>query len=167
MTPHDAYHKALNQNRFSQIPVRLPELEPIILQDAYYAVLYADVVIQGRWEEAEINILKDSYYSCLYTLKVIKGRWKEAETAILQKDAGDAYYYALDVVKERWKEAETIIATDDFYCYKYAKNILKWRIKGNKDFYISVIPTLWDKFPKRVKNSPDIMTAYFKETILK
>jgi hypothetical protein len=25
---------------------------------------------------------------------------------------------------------------------------------------------LWDKFPKRVKKSPDIMTAYFKEMIL-
>jgi len=47
MTPKQAVLKALDAKR------RLPELEPIILQDAVAACFYAKCVVKGRWEAAE------------------------------------------------------------------------------------------------------------------
>ena len=93
-------------------------------------------------------------------------RFSELESVILQ-DAQFSYYYAKNILKGRWKEGETIMATDAFFYCFYAENALKWRIKNNKDFYISAASILWDQFPKEIKNDPDIMTAYFKEAVLK
>ena len=107
MTPHEAYLKALAAGK------RLPELEPIVLQDVRYACFYAEDIIKGRWEKAE-----------------------------------------------------AIIATDDNCAYYYARYILHFDIKC-KDFYIKSIKCLWDDLPEELKNDPDIMTAYFKEAILK
>ena len=95
-----------------------------------------------------------------------KKRLPELEPIILQ-DICCAYYYARDMVKGRWKEGEAVITKNAYHSYHYAKDVLKWKIKGNIDFYVSVSLILWNKFPKRVKSSPDIMTAYFKEAILK
>jgi hypothetical protein len=118
---------------------RLPELEPIILKDNYFSYSYARDIVKGRWEEAEAKIATTAYIAYSYATRIIKGRWEKGETAI---------------------------AKDAYYAYYYAKDVLKWRIKGNEDFYISVIPILWDRFPKRIKSNPDIMTAYFKEAVL-
>jgi hypothetical protein len=95
-----------------------------------------------------------------------KKRLPELESIILQ-DVCCAYYYAKDMVKGKWEEGEAVITTNAYYSYHYAKDVLKWKIKGNKVFYISLIPILWNKFPKNIKSCPDIMTAYFKEVILK
>jgi hypothetical protein len=114
MTPYKAFLKAYAKNK------RLLKMEPLVLQEAFSAFLYAKDVIRGRWKGAEPIILKDSAWG-----------------------------------------------SDDGYGYYYARDVLKWRIKGNKDFYITAMPTLWDRFPKRVKSSPDIIAAYFKEIILK
>ena len=97
-----------------------------------------------RLLKMEPLILREAFSSFLYAKDVIRGRWKEAEPIILQKNG-----------------------SDNGYGYYYARDVLKWRIKGNKDFYISVMSSLWNKFPKRVKSSPDIIAAYFKEMILK
>jgi hypothetical protein len=133
MTPYEAYSKAVNAGK------RLPELEPIVLQDAGCSCHYAQNIIGGRWEEGEQVIATNSYW---------------------------AYEYAKEIIKGKWGEGEAVIATNRDHAHFYICNVLKWRIKGNKDFYISVIPTLWFIFPKRVKNNPDIMTAYFKEMIV-
>jgi hypothetical protein len=137
MMPHDP-HNAFQKALILQ--KRLPEIEPLILQYFYYSYHYANDIIKGRWEEAETTIATNASYSYLYAKNLLRGKFAEAEPIILQNAP---------------------------YAYAYAKDALKWRIKGNKEFYISLIPTLWYKFPKRVKNSPDIMTAYFKEIILK
>ena len=55
MTAQEAYRKA------RKLKKRLPELEPIIIQDAHCAVCYAFYVIKGRWIEAEENISNSSY----------------------------------------------------------------------------------------------------------
>jgi hypothetical protein len=93
-----------------------------------------------------------------------KKRLPDLESIILQ-NVYYSYLYAKDVIKGKWEEAEAIIAKDAYYSYHYAKDVLKWKIKGNKDFYISAIPILWNFLPKRVKSNCDIMTAYFKEII--
>jgi len=103
MNAYKAYHEALAAQK------RIPEAEPVIMQDADCAYLYAVYVIQGRWLEAEPVILKDSRYSYCYARDIIKGRWPEAEPTIL-KDAGYAYSYAMKIIKGRWSEAEETIA---------------------------------------------------------
>jgi len=42
MTPYRAYDKALT------LGLRIPELEPVILKDAYWSYRYARYVIKGR-----------------------------------------------------------------------------------------------------------------------
>ena len=61
---------------------RLPELEPIIMQDTTWLYHYTIDVIKGRWPEAEPIISQDARYAYLYAREVIKGRWLEAEEII-------------------------------------------------------------------------------------
>ena len=158
MNASQAYQTAWKANK------RLPKLEVFILENAKASYDYAVYIIKDRWVEAEPIIAKDGESASLYARNVIKGRWAEGEPIILRSSKW-SYNYAYNVIKDRWEEAEQIIATNAYFAYLYAKDVIKWRIKGNKDFYISVIPKLWFIFPKRVKNSPDIRTAYFKEMV--
>jgi hypothetical protein len=118
---------------------RLPELESIIATDGEFAYYYAKNIIKGRWTEGEKIIATDAFYASLYALNIIKGRWAEAEKIIATKVACACYY---------------------------ASNILKWN-KKNKSFFILAIGYLWNDLPEELKNDPDIMTAYFKDAILK
>jgi len=68
MTPHQAYYKALKLGK------RIPKLEPIIIQDAYWSYRYALYVIEGKWEKAEPTISKDAQYSYYYAKYVIEGK---------------------------------------------------------------------------------------------
>jgi len=92
MTPKQAYCKALQQGK------RIPKLEPIIIQDAYWSYRYALYVIEGRWELVELDISKDAYYSYCYAKHVIKGRWELGE-AVISQNAEYSYWYAADVIK--------------------------------------------------------------------
>ena len=71
MTPREAYEKARSAE------IRLPELEHIILTDAYEACCYALFVIKGRWIEAEDIIMTDTRESFDYAMQVIKGKLPE------------------------------------------------------------------------------------------
>jgi hypothetical protein len=159
MNTQEAYNAAIKAGK------RLPELEPLILEDVHCAYCYTRYVIEGCWKEAESIIATNSEYSYEYAKYIIKGKWKEGEAAIATNPFY-AYKYANYVLKGRWKEGEVNMATSSYWAYEYAKDVLKWRIKGNKEFYISII-NRWDDLPKNIKKCPDIMTAYFKEKVLK
>ncbi len=59
-----------------------------------------------------LHIIKNnSKLAYLYAMIIMEGRWPEAEPIII-KNANDAYMYALYVMKERWIEAEPIIMTN-------------------------------------------------------
>ena len=103
MTAGEAYEKAVVEQK------RLPELEYLVLQDAYYAFYYAKNVIKERWCKAEPIIMQDAYLAYKYACDVIKGRWSEAEPTIMQFPLY-TYRYALNIIKGRWLEAEPIIA---------------------------------------------------------
>jgi len=68
MTPQKAYKKALSLGK------RIPELETVISQDAFYSYWYARDVIKGRFILAEPNISKDVQCGYWYAIDVIKGR---------------------------------------------------------------------------------------------
>jgi len=68
MTPEEAYDKARNLGK------RIPELEPVISQNAGWSVLYATSVIKGRFILGEPTISKDAYWSYCYALDIIKGK---------------------------------------------------------------------------------------------
>jgi len=94
MTPARAYYKAKSLGK------RIPEFEPIILEDAYWSYNYAHHVIKGRWELAEPIISKDVNYSYIYARDVIKGRWEIGEEAI-SKNSVHSFWYAQDLLKSR------------------------------------------------------------------
>jgi hypothetical protein len=131
MTSREAYQKALTAQK------RLPELEPIILQDEHYSYFYVDAIIKGRWEEGEEIIATTAYI---------------------------AYCYATSIIKGRWEKGETAIAKDLDCAFLYETNVLKWNAKYIS-FYILAIGYLWNYLPEELKNDPDIMTAYFKEIL--
>jgi hypothetical protein len=64
MTPKQAVLKALDANR------RLPELEPIILQNAVAACFYAKNLVKGRWEAAE-SVMAGKVHSRLAEFNVL------------------------------------------------------------------------------------------------
>ena len=113
----------------------------------------------------ESIILQDVHWTYYYALEVVKSRWEEGEASISTK-AQYAYFYARNILKGRWEEGEEIIATNAYYSYHYASYIMKWD-KRYKSFYILAIKHLWGVLPEELKNDSDIMTAYFKESILK
>ena len=94
----------------------------IIKREPNLAFWYADVIINGRWEEAEPTIMKCPIYAYEYALDIIKGRWSEAEKYIM-KDIHWAFYYAKHIIKGRWMEAEPYImeSDDDWrrYCHEF------------------------------------------------
>lgn len=83
---------------------------------------------------------------------------------IILQDVYWIYRYSLNIVKGRWEEAEPILLGNEKWSYHYAKDVLRFDIK-HKDFYIKAIKHLWAKLPEAIQNDPDIMAAYFKETI--
>ena len=78
MIASEAYHKARWENK------RSLELEPIIMQEPFYAYCYATDIIRGRWYEAEPVIMQDAINAYRYSRDVIQGRWLEAEEIIAQ-----------------------------------------------------------------------------------
>jgi len=120
MTAAKAYYTARTAKK------RIPELETIIMQDAAYAMSYAQDVIQGRWLEAEPYIMQNVSYAYFYARNVIKRRWLEAEPYIMQ-DAEYAWLYARDVIQDRWLEAEPYIMHDACRACFYADQVIKGR----------------------------------------
>jgi len=120
MTPYEAYQIATNAQK------RMPELEPIILQDTASSYCYAKDVIKGRWSEAEPAIMQDACFAAVYARDVIQGRWPEAEP-LIASSAKDAYCYAKDVLNKRWAEVELIILQNEYYTYQYARYVIKGR----------------------------------------
>jgi len=72
----EAYHEAFSAQK------RMPELEPVILTDAGFSLLYARDVIHDRWPEAEPIIVEEAKLAYFYARDVIQGRWPEAEEII-------------------------------------------------------------------------------------
>ena len=70
MTPKEAYHKSLNEEK------RISELEEIIANDASYSYSYCLNVIRGSWGLAENIISKDPKWSYMYDRDIIQGHWE-------------------------------------------------------------------------------------------
>jgi hypothetical protein len=104
---------------------RWPEAEPIIMQDPESAYKYAGDFI-GRWPEAEPFIMRDPIVAYHYALYRIEGRWPEAEPFIMQHPSA-AQSYAADILKSRWPAAEPIILQSPFQSYLYARNVIQGR----------------------------------------
>ena len=102
-------------------------------------VLYAKMIIKGRWPEAEPYILKDLYGINSYIVDVIQGPWPEAEDMISQ-EAASAYKYAKYFLKKRFPKGEPAILQDPFYAMNYAKFVLQQR---------------WPEAEKIIKNFSD------------
>jgi len=92
MTPQEAYYKAINLGK------RIPELEAIISQNAYWSYYYARDIIKGKFILAEPTISKNAEYSYYYAREVIKDRFILAEP-VISKDARYSFCYALYVIK--------------------------------------------------------------------
>jgi len=118
MKPYEVYDKA------KELGLRIPKLEPFILEDAYWSYRYARDVIKGRFILAEPAISKDSEYSCWYAEDVIKGRFILAEPTI-SKDAQCSYYYAKDVIKGKLPDFmhNQMILSNDEYTKEYVEYI--------------------------------------------
>jgi len=118
MTPQEAYCKAKN------LGLRIPKLEPTIIQDAEYSYLYARDIIKGRWELAEPIISKDAFYSYRYATDVIKDRFIIAEPTI-SKDAQYSYYYAKYVIEGKLPDFmhNQMILENNEYTRKYIEYI--------------------------------------------
>jgi len=118
MTPQEAYDKA------KELGLRIPELEPVILKDAFYSFLYAKYVIEGRFILGEPTISKDAEVSYHYSFYVIKGRFILGEPAI-SKDARYSYHYAIGIIKGRLPDFmhNQMILSNDEYTKEYVKFI--------------------------------------------
>jgi hypothetical protein len=154
-TPKDAWRKV---SRLRKIR-RLPELEPLILQDANCSYNYALKIIRARWPEAEPIILEKGTPKTLhyYAKNIIKDRWVEAEPKILASKSS-SFDYANDVIRGRWPEAEKIILE------KGAEEI-----KDKYHFWDSVLMTVvknrWPEAEEIMATNPCALKEYAIEVL--
>jgi hypothetical protein len=77
--------------------------------------------------------LTEPYWALLYAEYVIRGRWPEAEP-VIATDPMSAYYYSKSVLKGRWPEGEPAIAKDPDYSILYLELFpqakLEWAMNG-------------------------------------
>jgi len=120
MTPQEAYYKALS------LGLRIPELEPLIIQDAHWSHYYALDVIEGRFVLGEPFISQDAYYSYWYAKDIIKGKWELGEAAI-SKNAFYSFFYAKYVIKGKLPDFmhNQMILENDIYTKQYIEFISK------------------------------------------
>ena len=120
LSAKEAYYIAFHKQR------RIKKLENIIMTSPEIALKYAQVVIKGRWPEAEPYIMQDPHVLIAYAQKVIKGRWVDAEQYIV-KSPRSAVWYAKDIIGGRWPEAEPYIMKDPQVAETYASLIIRGR----------------------------------------
>jgi len=95
--------------RYSNIPVyawyegRDPQLEKAIIRRGNAAEMYqyAELVIKGRWPEAEHILFKNPKRAYWYAADIIKDRWPEAEPYIKKNPAIWQEY------KQWWEEEQS------------------------------------------------------------
>ena len=108
---------------------RWPAAENAILKfgDASYVLTYAEQLGE-RWKAGEAYLLDLSKANALvdYANVVIKGRWQQAE-AVIQSDLRASLTYARDVIGDRWPEAEAALASDGDLAAQYAREVIKGR----------------------------------------
>ena len=105
---------------------RVPEFEPLFIQDADAASDYASGSIHGRWLEAEEIIATSSGAALNYARKVIAGRWEPGEAAIATNPK-DSYWYASYVLKGSFPEGEAEIAKHPELSFDYARDVIHGR----------------------------------------
>jgi len=121
-----------------------PLFEPIIADNAFFAVAYAKHVLHGRFEKAEDKIAADGESAYLYATDVLNGRFIEGEPTIGRNlrmaksyikrfipsvriiDPEHLYDEAL-IQKKSFPIAERIIAENGIYSCWYASNVLHKR----------------------------------------
>jgi hypothetical protein len=117
MTPKEAYHKILNEDK------RISELEEIIANDALYSYCYCLNVIRGSWGLAEDTISKNPKLSYMYARDIIQGPWFKGEKSII-KDSEFSYLYARNVIKGQWLKGEDSISKNFEFSYWYATIVI-------------------------------------------
>jgi hypothetical protein len=104
---------------------RLPHLETEIFADITLYTCYLESLC-SKYEWYRHYDTKDpldiGWLVLSYAELVIQGRWPEAEHIIITTTVPHyAYLYAIDIINDRWPEAENLIATDlekafDYHC---------------------------------------------------
>ena len=102
-------------------------LEQTISISAECSCLYAEHVIEGRWELGEYVISKDAEYSCEYAKYVTEARFVLGEAAI-SESAYASFNYANHVIKGRFELGEAAISKDADTSFKYAKEVIGGRL---------------------------------------
>lgn len=136
-------------------PFRWPAAESAILNfgDASHVLTYAKQLGE-RWEAGEAYLLDHSKANALvdYAQVVIKGRWPQAE-AVIQSDLRAALTYARDVIGDRWPEAEAALASDGDLAVQYAREVVKGRWEA-AEAAILTSPRAAATYADAVLNSP-------------
>jgi hypothetical protein len=177
-TPSDIYHRARDTKNFI-----LEDANKILESgDPFFCTAYATNIIQGPWKEAEPIIKDNIYCSILYAQEALKGRFFDAEENILNNQVFYIYQYCKDIIKGPWKEAEPLIARNMHFSLLYATNILKSRfilgeesISQSPDFSyqyaLKVIKGPWEKgedsISQRLKLSFSYSTKILKAPFIK
>lgn len=124
LTAEQIYHKT----HFMK-PLSKKQLE-VVERDPYWALVYCERVLNGRWVSAESYFLSESslrnddsvYWVIDYCNKFIKGRWKELEEKLIEfKLSNLCYLYAERVLEGRWVEGEDVIALSAESSVDYAE----------------------------------------------
>src|ERR1035437_104156 len=98
-TPEKALEFALQSDQ------RVPELEPLILQDAWCAYKYTVTCIGKRWSIAEPIIASNGMTAYHYATRLFNGPWVEGEEAI-KKVPRWSVLYVKELLHMRWSAAE-------------------------------------------------------------
>lgn len=158
-TPKEAWGVA---SRLRKIR-RIPEIEPLIIQDASASYNYAQKIIGDRWPEAEKTILNSDNIKVmfLYAKNVIKDRWPEAEVKIL-KDKKQVFKYINLVINKRWPEGEDVLLEMGIENIEERSNFWDCELMKYAKEYVQ---ERWVEFEKIISKSPIALKEYAMEVL--
>jgi len=98
-------------------PKLTPEIAYRLAQKLYMA--------SGEYDaRLESTIARDPFWACMYAEYVLHGRFFEGEPVIMSSPKY-AYDYAVNILRAPWPEAEPVIAQDTEFARRYIRAVLK------------------------------------------
>jgi hypothetical protein len=98
-------------------PKLTPEIAYRLAQKLYIASGELD-------RRLEVTLARYPFWACMYADYVLHGRFFEGELVIMSSPKY-AYDYAREVIKGPWPEAEPVIAQDTEFARRYIRAVLK------------------------------------------
>jgi hypothetical protein len=86
---------------------------------------------------------------------------KDEYENIIATDGYYPYYYARDVLKGRFEKGEDAIATNEWYSYYYAEDILNGRFEKG-EYAISEDSYYFIDYHDLIKSKPNTISFYYK-----